>query len=305
MKFILKLATAVVAVTISSTSVASAAPSGTAVVQQEKPGRADPPGEAKGHDKQAGEPTPRATGKPSPKPTAKPTARPTAKPKAKPHAKPATKPTAKPTAKPDPGQAKKDPGKPTPGVPGTGGAPSPASGNENKKVTFCHVPPGNPANGHLITTSVNAIDPGHVNHPGDIIPPFSFLKHGTTVTFAGQNWDAAGQAALANGCAPVAPPTPGTSGGGSGVPSAVPAVAPPAGTIAAPPTGPTPGTSLVTEDPRTGTSTTSASADVPDDESMIEGLLPNTGGARLGLLIIGVALLAGGSVLVMARRRVL
>ena len=49
--------------------------------------------------------------------------------------------------------------------PGDASGPNPRSENENEKITYCHVPPGNPDNGHAITTSVNAIDPGHLNHP--------------------------------------------------------------------------------------------------------------------------------------------
>jgi hypothetical protein len=200
MKRALPLVVAIVATTMFSGASAASAQVSSASLSQgqpDNPGKADPPGLAKGHDK---EPAGQQKAKKS---TAKPT----------PKAKPAPKAKAKPAPKPaNPGKAKgHDKGKAQGKAVGHGrsttGAPAAPQGrgsnNENKKITFCHVPPGNPANGHLITTSVNAITPGHTNHPGDIIPPFSFVKHGSTVTFAGQNWDAAGQATLNNGCKPV------------------------------------------------------------------------------------------------------
>jgi len=298
-KFFVNVAVAVVAVTLVSGGAASAAPSGTSLVQRDEPGKSDPPGVAKGQDQRTDHPTPAATGKPttSPKPKPKPAVTTPA-------------PTATATAtKPNPGKAvgrtKTGTGTPTPRA-GDGNSPSSASGNENTTITFCHVPPGNPAQGHVITTSVNAISPGHVNHPGDIIPPFSYLKQGRTVSFAGQNWDAAGQQALANGCTSVASAARGsstTSDASTG--SSAPAVPAAPAAPAVPSSGPTPGTSLTTGDPQTGISTTSLSADAPTkDESVIEGLLPNTGGARLGLLVAGVALVAGGTALVARRRRV-
>jgi LPXTG-motif cell wall-anchored protein len=308
MKRALPLVVAVVATTLfTGTSAATAQVSSPTPSQEQPdtPGKADPPGLAKGHDKEpAGQeeaktPTP----KPSPKTKAKPS----------PRAKTAPKPA-------NPGKAKghvKDKAKgkavghdrTKTGVPAApaGGR---GSSNENKKITFCHVPPGNPANGHLITTSVNAITPGHTNHSGDIIPPFSFVKHGSTVTFAGQNWDAAGQAALANGCKPAA------SSGTISAPAA-PAEsrtvdAPGAGsTIGATPVGlpvgspveATPEKGTVTDAPMTDISTTSASADVPEDGGFVDGILPNTGGTRLAVLLAGIALVAGGALLVTRRRR--
>jgi hypothetical protein len=206
MKRAFPLVVALVATTLfTGTSAASAQPSLTTVSQDKPadPGKADPPGLAKGHDKNVDNDN---NGK-----------KPAAKPKAK--ATPKAKTTPKPKAA-VPGKAKghdKDKAKgkavghnrPTSPAPAPAPAKGQGSGNENKKITFCHVPPGNPANGHLITTSVNAITPGHTNHSGDIIPPFSYLKHGSTVTFAGQNWDAAGQATLANGPVRARRPLPG------------------------------------------------------------------------------------------------
>jgi hypothetical protein len=40
-------------------------------------------------------------------------------------------------------------------------------GNDNEKVTICHIPPGNPDNAHTISVSENAV-PAHLAH-GDTI----------------------------------------------------------------------------------------------------------------------------------------
>ena len=67
------------------------------------------------------------------------------------------------------------------------------------RVTFCHREGG--PNYVLLTTAPEiVVNAGHPNHAADIIPPFSYLKSGRTITFAGQNWDAEGQAILAAGC---------------------------------------------------------------------------------------------------------
>ena len=177
-----------------------------------------------------------------------------------------------------PGQLKKAPG----AAPSEGDGDSnadPRSENENKKVTYCHVPPGNPDNGRLITTSVNAIDPGHTNHPGDIIPPFTFVKHGETVSFPGQNWGPDAQAILDNGCR-----TPGTEPGGVSGEDEDPAGEP-------------------TDEPAADepeVKGASLTADVAD-ESLVDAILPSTGGARLGLLLGALALLGAGGLLL--RRR--
>ena len=291
MKRALPLVVAVVATTVFAG--ASSATAHVSVVsltheQPDNPGKADPPGLAKGLDKEA--PNPPKADKSSSKPT------------------PKAKRTPKAT---NPGKAKghekdKAQGRAVGhGQTTTGGGSATAgrrSDNENKKVTFCHVPPGNPANGHLITTSVNAITPGHTNHPGDIIPPFSFVKHGSTVTFAGQNWDAAGQASLANGCAPVA-----ASGTGSAPAEGSTFKASPAGSPVDGPVGlpvvPTPEAGSTTEESATAISTTAVSADVPTEDSIVDRMLPNTGGARLAVLLAGIALVAGGVLLLTRRRR--
>jgi|SRR5918998_435598 hypothetical protein len=43
----------------------------------------------------------------------------------------------------------------------------PDNGNNNRKVTICHIPPGNPDNAHTIRVSENAVD-AHLAH-GDTL----------------------------------------------------------------------------------------------------------------------------------------
>ncbi|HUQ23586.1 MAG TPA: hypothetical protein VM049_11300 [Gaiellaceae bacterium] len=77
------------------------------------------------------------------------------------------------------------------------------------KHTICHAT-GSASNPYVvITPSVSGVFHGHMGHQGDedIIPPFVYK--GTTYS---QNWDAAGQALFAAGCAahtaaPAVPPT--------------------------------------------------------------------------------------------------
>jgi LPXTG-motif cell wall-anchored protein len=196
---------------------------------------------------------------------------------------------------PHPGQAKgKDnaPGQIKKAAPAPAAEPAPAaprtdngrgaSQNQNKKVTFCHVPPGNPANGHLITTSVNAITPGHTNHDGDIIPPFSFVKHGETVTFPGQHWDAAGRAALDNGCAAPAAAAAAVTSSTPGSDEVAPAVA----------TG------------RVKDASLTAANDADDTQSVLDAVLPETGGARLALLLVGLGLVVAGAAVLVRRRAI-
>ena len=73
----------------------------------------------------------------------------------------------------------------------------------SKKITFCHATPADTAaNGwNKLTTSVNAFyQSGHPQHAADIVPPFSYVKHGQTINYPGLNWDAEGQAIYNNGC---------------------------------------------------------------------------------------------------------
>lgn len=259
-----------------STSAASAVQPSSVAFHQDQPGtsdKTDSPGKAKGHDKKDA---------PAPKPSA--TKKPTAKATGKPKPKPAGHGTAN-------GHDKTS---------GSSGGPTQPPGkqrsrNENKKVTFCHVPPGNPANGHLITTSVNAIEPGHTHHAGDIIPPFTYVKHGSTITFPGQNWDAVGRATLANGCKPVSPAASGSAPG-----SSAPGQVPP---VQAAPVGSNPGTGETTSGSLTHKTASSLTDVQGANESLVDRILPNTGGARLLYLVLGVALLGTGLLLVTRRRR--
>lgn len=164
-----------------------------------------------------------------------------------------------------------------------GGTANPRSVNENKKVTFCHVPPGNPENGHVITTSVNAITPGHTNHENDIIPPFSYVKHGQARTFPGQNWGPDAQAVIDRGCKDVAAAL---DDAADPVVSAHPALS----------------TETLGQDTSTSTSAV-AGKSASDGGFFLDGVLPRTGGARLGVLLAGLALLLGGAALMVRRRR--
>ena len=73
---------------------------------------------------------------------------------------------------------------------------------ETAKVDICHAT-GSESNPFVTNTvSVYGLD-GHGDHPGDIIPPIA------DPSYAGQNWDAAGQATWNNGCQPTTmSPTP-------------------------------------------------------------------------------------------------
>ncbi len=53
-----------------------------------------------------------------------------------------------------------------------------AAQGKNEKVTICHIPPGNPANAHTITVSVNALD-AHLAH-GDTQGPCPATSVDTT-----------------------------------------------------------------------------------------------------------------------------
>ena len=107
-----------------------------------------------------------------------------------------------------------------------GGSTGGDHGNKNDKVTICHAT-GSATNPFvIITPNKNGVVHGHAKHADDIIPPFTYNDHGVTKSFPGLNWNAAGQAAFANGCHVPTPPktcpngTPmpasGTCGGGGG-----------------------------------------------------------------------------------------
>jgi hypothetical protein len=92
-----------------------------------------------------------------------------------------------------------------------------SNSNAHDKVTICHAT-GSQSNPFVvITPNANGVVNGHVAHQDerDIIPPFDYNDHGTTVHFPGQNWDASGQAIFNNGCK-VASTVPGGGGGGGG-----------------------------------------------------------------------------------------
>lgn len=96
-------------------------------------------------------------------------------------------------------------------------ADSNSNSNAHNKVTICHAT-GSQSNPYVvITPNANGVVSGHEAHQdqNDIIPPFDYNDHGTTKHFAGQNWDASGQAIFNNGCK-VASTTPGGGGGGGG-----------------------------------------------------------------------------------------
>lgn len=220
----------------------------------------DPPGKAKGHDKEKNEPSKGTSGDAGSSKGGNPPA----------HSNGNGRDDA-------PGQVKKAPPVPAAPVDGGDSNANPRSENENEKITYCHVPPGNPANGHPITTSVNAIDPGHLNHPDDVIPPFEYVKQGETVTFAGLNWGPDAQAYVDAGCTTST----GTPGG-----------------------DPTPETPLVDDPVEADVARTSVTKATDRAEGgFVDAILPQAGGARLAILLAGLALLGGGTFLLLRRRR--
>jgi len=81
-------------------------------------------------------------------------------------------------------------------------ADSHSDSNAHNKITICHAT-GSQSNPFVkITPDANGVVNGHESHQdaNDIIPPFDYNDHGTTKHFAGQNWDANGQAIFDNGC---------------------------------------------------------------------------------------------------------
>ncbi len=85
--------------------------------------------------------------------------------------------------------------------------------NAHNKITICHAT-GSTTNPFVkITPDANGVVSGHESHQDtrDIIPPFTYNDHGTTKSFAGQNWDTSGRAIFNNGCVVT-----GGQGGGPG-----------------------------------------------------------------------------------------
>jgi hypothetical protein len=91
------------------------------------------------------------------------------------------------------------------------------NGNSNpgNKVTICHATGSQTNPYEQISPDANGVISGHIgaSHQGgkDIIPPFDYNDQGQTKHFAGQNYDASGQATLSNGCVVAA----GQGGGGN------------------------------------------------------------------------------------------
>ncbi len=130
-----------------------------------------------------------------------------------------------------------------------------AHGAPPVKLPICHATASatNPYVTESPNTSVQGLDGGHLGHKGglypsagwgDIIPPFDYTDHtGALVHYAGQNWDAAGQAILNNGCVvPIAPVAPTVTestcvGGAPSAPTLTLATAPPGVTYSVSPGG--------------------------------------------------------------------
>jgi hypothetical protein len=74
-------------------------------------------------------------------------------------------------------------------------------GMTNTKVKFCHAT-GSDTNPYvkIHTTVKTFFQAGHDTHQMDIVPPFTYFKHGHTINFPGLNWDAHGKAILKKGC---------------------------------------------------------------------------------------------------------
>lgn len=81
-------------------------------------------------------------------------------------------------------------------------------GGNDANITFCHWRGQEKGWAKLLTSNANSIiSQGHTSHQGnrDIIPPFTVKQGHETLTYPGLNWDAAGQAILANGCQELPP----------------------------------------------------------------------------------------------------
>lgn len=74
------------------------------------------------------------------------------------------------------------------------------------KVTFCHATESDTNPFVRVTTSVNAFfNAGHDTHQElrDVVPPFTYIKHGVTISFPGLNWTEGAGTFIDNGCAPT------------------------------------------------------------------------------------------------------
>lgn len=76
------------------------------------------------------------------------------------------------------------------------------------KVTFCHSTDSETNPFVRVTTSVSAFfNAGHNTHQQlrDVVPPFTYVKHGVTISFPGMNWTGDAGGFLDNGCEAVVP----------------------------------------------------------------------------------------------------
>lgn len=83
-----------------------------------------------------------------------------------------------------------------------------ARGGNDANITYCHWRGQENGWAKPLTSNANSIiSQGHTSHQGnrDIIPPFTVTQGHQTLTYPGLNWDAEGQAILANGCQEVPP----------------------------------------------------------------------------------------------------
>jgi hypothetical protein len=79
---------------------------------------------------------------------------------------------------------------------------------ESTEFVLCHAPPGTPENLQPKTVDAAQVfgNSGHIEHPDDIIPVFTYTTDGTTTTYEGKNltetdgWGAPGEEVLEDGC---------------------------------------------------------------------------------------------------------
>ena len=190
---------------------------------------------------------------------------------------------------------------------------------DTTKVTICHATASdtNPYESITVTLVLHRDDDtlvaqpyegdlnGHLGHTGpvwtkgidgkwgDIIPPFTYSKHGDTVKFDGYNWTTAGRAIFDNGCLIPADPTTTTSAPTTTAPTTTaPTTTAPPATTAPPTTAATTTTKVEQEAPVTTTAVEAAS-----------GSIPSTGSEQTVLLVIGAAMALGGLLVTLLARR--